>query len=344
VPPRVSVLIPTLNAARTLDACLCAIRAQQYPADRIEIILADAGSTDDTRAIAARHRVDAIIENPLKTGEAGKAAAARVASGEVLALIDSDNLPPDPDWLTRMTAPFADPRILATEPLAYTRRDTDPALTRYFAMLGMNDPLCLFIGNYDRQCALTGTWTGLDVPTEDCGDWLALRLRADHPLPTIGANGFLIRRRALDGVSWHPYWFDVDVVRDITRAAPGGVVHMAKVKTGIVHLYCDTLDAFARKQERRVRDFLFFRADRRRPPIRGERRRLLVGIALFTLATLTGLPLLIQRRRGNRRVPDPAWRLHGPVCRITLRTYALNGLRKCLGIQQTPAPRQNWRQ
>lgn len=342
--PKISILIPTLNSARTLPACLESIRSQDYPAGSLEIIIADAGSNDATTAIAQRFEVSRIVSNELKTGEAGKAAAAKEASGEILALIDSDNILPDPGWLKRMVAPFSDNQVIASEPIAYTRRDDDPPMTRYFAMLGMNDPLCLFIGNYDRICTLTEKWTEIPVETEDQGDWLKLKLEADRPTPTIGANGFLIRRSALAGVNWEPYWFDVDILRDAARSSPGGAVFVAKVKCGIVHLYCTTLEEFGRKQERRVRDFLYFSPERKQNSAHGEKRRTIFGVVKFTLTTVTVLPLLLQRSIGRRRVPDDAWNLHLPVCFMTLRKYSIGVLRKIFGAKQAPLSRDNWRQ
>ncbi len=67
----VSILIPTLNCARTLQACLASIAAQNYPPELVEIIVADGGSTDGTLDVA-RGYTDRIVPNPLKTGEAGK--------------------------------------------------------------------------------------------------------------------------------------------------------------------------------------------------------------------------------------------------------------------------------
>jgi glycosyltransferase involved in cell wall biosynthesis len=113
----VSIIIPTLNSMRTLRACLDAIAGQDYPLEKLEVVLADAGSTDGTRELAGEYAFARVVENPLKTGEAGKAAAIEAAEGEFLALIDSDNVLESPDWLRKMLAPFADPRIAATEPL-----------------------------------------------------------------------------------------------------------------------------------------------------------------------------------------------------------------------------------
>ena len=127
----VSFVIPVLNSEKTLAECLEAIRAQTLPPGiEREIVVADADSSDSTLEIARAHGADVITDNPLKTGEAGKTAGIKAAHGDVIALVDSDNILPGPDWLARMTAPFADPDVVATEPIAYTARPRDPAPTR----------------------------------------------------------------------------------------------------------------------------------------------------------------------------------------------------------------------
>lgn len=334
--PFLSVVIPTLNSGKTLEPCLRAITAQTVPRDGYEIVLADAGSSDNTREIASACGVDKIVENPLKTGEAGKAAGIRASSGELIALIDSDNILPDPDWLTRMMAPFGDPEIVASEPIAYTVRQEDPALTRYFALLGMNDPLCLFTKNYDRMCAVTGKWTGLEVPQQDKGDYLTLTL-SEAALPTIGANGFVFRRSLLEHVTWNPYFFDIDVMHQAVRA---GFSHVAKVKTGIVHLYCSRLSDFARKQQRRIRDFLYFSQEKQRTyPWNRQKKS---GICLFCLETVLVFPLIFQMMRGFFRKPDRAWMYHIPVCWLTLWMYGMATFRKAIGFRQAPVTRDKW--
>ncbi|HMN99021.1 MAG TPA: glycosyltransferase [Miltoncostaeaceae bacterium] len=333
--PAVSVCIPTLNAASVLEPCLASLRAQDYPADRLEIVVADGGSRDATRAVAARAGA-VIVENVLRTGEAGKAAAAAAATGDVLAFVDSDNILPDPSWLRRMTAPFADPGIVASEPLRYTRRPEDPAPTRYFAMLGMNDPLCLFVGNYDRLSAVTGRWTDLPVREIRRHGWIEVELEEDA-LPTIGANGFLVRREALLATDFSPYLFDIDVLVDLLRA---GHRRVAKVDVGIVHLYVADMRGFARKQRRRIRDFVHHqqRGDRRYPW-----RRHRMGVVRFVLSTVTVVPLVAQAVRGYRRVPDPAWALHPVACWITLAVYGAGAVRARLGHTE-PESRTDWTQ
>ncbi len=132
----ISIVVPTYNSAKTLPACLESIREQDYPVDKVEIIIADAGSVDGTVEIAKRF-TDKIYYNSLKTGEAGKAVGVRFARGEVVALIDSDNILPERDWLSRMMGPFRDEEIAGTEPLYYTYRQEDGIITRYCALMGI---------------------------------------------------------------------------------------------------------------------------------------------------------------------------------------------------------------
>ena len=61
--PRVCFIIPTLNAAAMLPACLRSIRNQDYPAEQIKIIVADGGSTDNSAEIAKAHGAQ-VLNNP----------------------------------------------------------------------------------------------------------------------------------------------------------------------------------------------------------------------------------------------------------------------------------------
>jgi len=320
----VSVVIPTYNSARTIEQCLRSVLAQDYPKDQVEIIVVDGGSTDDTLPLARSLGVSRILHNPLRTGEAAKALGARRSRGEILAFIDSDNLLPTADWLRRMTEPFHDRRIVCAEPIEFASAPSLPSVSRYCALLGMNDPLCLFLGNYDKHSAVTGKWTGLRVSSEDRGNWLDVELRL--PLPTIGANGFLIRRDVLPAVCLGDYLFDIDI--GVYLAARG--MRLAKVKIGIAHLYARTLREFAQKQRRRARDYFRYRHLRVYPwqPVR-------LGTAAFVAATILTFPLLVQSLIGYRRKPDPAWLLHIPACWITLGVYSFETLRSLLAGRTT---------
>jgi len=334
--PSVSIIIPTYNSAKVLKGCLAEIRKQDYPRNKIEIIIADAGSTDRTLKIAKEFHVNKIVHNKLKTAEAGKAAGLKEAKNEIVALVDSDNILDGKDWLKRMVAPFADKKIVGTEPIKYTYRKKDGLITRYCALIGANDPLCIFLGNYDRRCLLTGRWTGLPVYSEDKGDYLKITLKKGA-VPTIGANGFLIRKNELVKCSVENYLFDIDIVTELVEKNKN---KFAKVKTGIVHIFSGNSSTFARKQRRRVNDFMYYKklGARKYPWQRISK----IGILKFVAYCILVLPLIAQAVIGYSRKADSAWLFHPVACWITLWTYAVGSIR---GTFSTAIEnRENWRQ
>ena len=323
--PTISIVIPTLNSSRTLGDCLDSIKSQDYPQDRIEVVIADGGSVDGTLALV-KSKLSSItyriLPNPLKTGEAGKAVGVKQARNEIIALVDSDNILSQPDWLQRMVEPFRDPEIAASEPIYYTYRRTDPYITRYCALLGMNDPICLFLGNYDRYCLLTGLWTEVPHNEEDKGGYLKIEFPDPNRIPTIGANGFLIRREIIEQYSIGDYFFDIDIIYDLVQR---GSAKIAKVKVGIIHLYCDSMSQFIRKQRRRVKDYIYYKniGLRKYPWDKTKKLRLFK----FSLYTLLVIPLLIQVVMGMSRKRDISWFFHPIACWLTLLVYGYNELR-----------------
>lgn len=94
----ISVIIPCLDDADFLAACLDALAKQTRPAD--EVIVVDNGSTDASVevALAAGARV---VEQSVRGIWPATAAGFDAASGDLLARLDTDSVPA-PDWLARV--------------------------------------------------------------------------------------------------------------------------------------------------------------------------------------------------------------------------------------------------
>lgn len=330
----ISVVLPTLNAQRVLDKCLTSIAKQNYPQNKLEIIIADGGSTDATLKIARKFGAK-IYKNPLKTGESGKAVALYYAKGELVALIDSDNVLPDKNWLKHMTTPFSDPQILGSESWEFTYRKSDNFINRYCALLGMGDPFCLFVGNYDKKSLITGKWTSLDMEQEDKGRYLKIKIGSGI-LPTIGANGTIWRREILKkAVGKSDYLFDTDIPYLIAKKS----YYFAKVKVGIIHLYCEGLTDFYRKQKRRAKDFFYLEEKRKRL---STFQRYPEKQFYFIISTVTFFPLLLQALNGFFKEPDLAWFFHPLACIITLWIY---GTETILSLfKKAQMDRREWKQ
>jgi GT2 family glycosyltransferase len=88
----VSFIVPTFNAAGTVETCLRALRAAAPPG--AEIVVSDDGSLDDTVA-RARPFADRVVVRPCQGGAArARNDGARVARGRVLFFVDADVVAP----------------------------------------------------------------------------------------------------------------------------------------------------------------------------------------------------------------------------------------------------------
>jgi glycosyltransferase involved in cell wall biosynthesis len=91
-PPFVTIAMPCLDEARYIDACLASVLAQDYPPDRLEVLVVDGGSADGTRElvarVAARDPRVALVANPRRVQAAAMNEAIRRARGDVIVRMD----------------------------------------------------------------------------------------------------------------------------------------------------------------------------------------------------------------------------------------------------------------
>lgn len=128
----VSVIIPTLNAAKTLPLLLSRLRSQTLNA---EIFIVDSSSEDDTVAIAEQAGAKTLVI-PRKDFDHGgtRDLALGQSSGELVLFLTQDALPVGNNYIEKLTAPFADEAIAAVcgRQVAYPEHTESERLTRLF--------------------------------------------------------------------------------------------------------------------------------------------------------------------------------------------------------------------
>jgi rSAM/selenodomain-associated transferase 2 len=128
-PPLLSIIIPTLNEAAHLPALLADLRQQQGIIS--EIIVADGGSTDATRAVAVAGGVDFIAARRGRGAQMN--AAAQAATGATLLFLHADSRIAAPDLLRHALAALTaaapgEERIAGHFPLHFLRTTRHHAL------------------------------------------------------------------------------------------------------------------------------------------------------------------------------------------------------------------------
>ncbi len=90
--PLVTIAVPCLDEERYIETCIESLRTQDYPSDRVEIIVADGGSRDRTLEILERLSGDddriRIVHNVERIQAAGLNAAIRAARGTIVVRAD----------------------------------------------------------------------------------------------------------------------------------------------------------------------------------------------------------------------------------------------------------------
>lgn len=103
--PLVTILVPARNEEAHIRRCLEAVLAQDYPDDRMEIVMVDGASSDRTASVArdllaTRDVRWKVIANPAATTPSNLNAGLRVASGDVVCRVDARSFVP-PQYVRR---------------------------------------------------------------------------------------------------------------------------------------------------------------------------------------------------------------------------------------------------
>jgi glycosyltransferase involved in cell wall biosynthesis len=291
--PFVSVIVPTYNEEKNIAKCLASIRNQDYPRNKLEILVVDGMSKDNTVKIAKNYDVR-IIENHRRiVGNALKIGVEQ-AKGEIVAILNADSEVLQKDWFRRLVSPFSDPEVCGTL-TGYQISKTYPPISRCYHLMG-GDPLI----NFTHSSANTND----SVMTHE------------NYYPT-GAS--LLRRKVVLGAGnfkqFLPRMEDVDMTNRLLKE---GYKLILVPNTYMRHLFVDSFSSYLRKTYKKdvvFREYQEFCEFKFTPVGPGNRTKLLKNL----LSNITIVGSLIQVGKGIRKNRDFCW-LYYPI--IVLSTMA----------------------
>lgn len=129
---KISVIVLTKNSRKHIRTCIESILKQNYP--ELEILIIDAGSTDETIPILSEYKFKSskpfrIIDAPNTTIGKARQIGLEESNGDILAYIDSDVELPHENWIRNMLKPFNNEKVGGTLTLA-KNKDSDPEILK----------------------------------------------------------------------------------------------------------------------------------------------------------------------------------------------------------------------
>lgn len=319
--PIISVVIATFNSDRTLEKCLYSLRNQNYPQRLVDLIIADGGSTDKTLSIASAFGARIIDVPKDKQGaEYNKGYGLQYATGEFILCIDHDNILPHKNWLEKMLAPLMEnPDVVASEPLRYQYNKKFSLLDRYFALFGVNDPLPYYLKKADRVDYIHNKYNLLGKAS-DKGEYYLVEFDQANPsrIPTLGANGFLIRRSFFLKSNHEPAeYFHIDINVDLVKQGYNKYVF---IKDDIIHLTNSKLFNFLGRRKKFMDQYYMNNFSVRRYSVYQSQEDKL-KLLIFILYAITIIKPLSDSVRGWLKIRDLAWFIHPFMCLAVVYLY-----------------------
>ncbi len=129
----VSVVVPVYNGQNTIAACLESLLRQEVVGHRLEVIVVDDASRDETVRIVARYPGVRLVTQPQNAGPAAaRNRGAREAVGEIVLFTDADCVPGE-NWVSEMVVAFSRDSRVAGVKGAYRTKQRE--LTARFVQL-----------------------------------------------------------------------------------------------------------------------------------------------------------------------------------------------------------------
>ncbi len=108
--PLVSIIIPTYCEEENIEQCLKSTGKQKFEKGKIEVIVVDSNSPDNTKTIAKKY-ADKVINIKDRGVSKARNVGAQRAKGEILLFLDADTLL-DPRFIAEMYESFADSNVV----------------------------------------------------------------------------------------------------------------------------------------------------------------------------------------------------------------------------------------
>lgn len=325
--PSISIITNTFNPDPILfEKVLKALDTQNYPKRLVEHLVIDGGSTNSTVKLAKKYKCKVVVRADLKEQEQMRASMGfEMAKGEILVVIQSDNIVTSTDWLMKMVEPFINhPKVFCVFSEKNTYRKNMDVLTRYCALFGVNDPTIYYLKKTEKIRMDEKKYNKGEIIKEYRNYYLVRFNRFN--LPPLGDNGHMFRKKIMKKVNIDAKnYMHTDA---LAKMFDLGFDTVGVVKNTIIHAQKpDIIKTIKRRIELKEKFYDKYRGKREYLVYNPQSKEDRVNLIKYIMFSITIVVPLYESIRGYVRIRDSAWFLHPVMCILMVGGFGFSEIK-----------------
>lgn len=319
--PRITIMTGTFNSNIPLfKKVLESVKMQVYSKNLIEHIVFDKGSTNGCVDLAKRYGCRVILrKESAQNQQASAALGILMAKGDVILVLESDNILIGKDWLSKMVKPFMEnKKIFCTFSAYNTYEKNMSATTRYCGLFGSPEPTLYYLDKSEKIPLIQKKYNKGEVIKEE-KDYYVVKFKKEN-LPTLGDNGHMFSKKVMGKIIKDPD--DYIHVDAFARLLELGYDTFGVVKNKIIHVQNPNITAMVKRRIEIKGIFYDGRRGKRKYLVMNWRSgKDLFNLLKYILLSITVVVPLLESFRGYIKIKDRAWFLHPILCFLMVSGY-----------------------
>lgn len=300
--PKISFVTPMKEKDFRVIALLKSIRSQNYPQNKIEIIIIDGGSNPEVLEECKNYKVKLFEEKSSVMGAegAGRAKDQGIwkAKGKYIVIAESDIELMDKEWLNKMLKPLESKEGISFAVPGLFVNPEDNITNRYLSYVGV-DPFAIY-RSFEGQIQLNKK-----VEKIEKEGYSIIQLDKDKPF-CMGSNGFMFRKDLIKKVG--DYAQDVEFIGRLAKNNFNQFAYIEDAK--IWHKNIKSLREFIKKRIKWTKDYPKKYAEEKKDFKWITNRYEFFFYVSKNLLVLPNIPISIKK---SLEYKDKAWLLHAPL-------------------------------
>jgi len=298
--PKISFVTPMKEQDFRVVKLLESIRSQNYPQNKIEVIIIDGGSNQEVLKKCGEYRFVKIYHNPKGFAEGagmGKDQGIWKSTGELIVIAESDIELIGKDWINNMIKPFQENQeIFGAVPKLFIHPNDNPT-NRYLSYVGV-DPFAVY-RSIEGQLVLNPKLE------KNNANYFLGSLNKNTPY-CMGSNGFMFKKSLTKKVG--DYAQDVEFIARLAKAnhTQFAVVNNARIWHKNVKGFKD----FIKKRIKWTRNYTKVYVKEKKDFNWVTSKPEFITYVAKNLLFFPQIPISIKK---SLQYKDPSWFLHAPL-------------------------------